>query len=361
MIESVSAIPEDLDLVEPYAISTGLQKKAEYVLVIVKNEEGQMGVGEASPMPGYSQENQLSVLKAVNESLGPAIAGLDERRIPSIIESMDIAVSGDLMAKSAVEVAIHDLVSRCRGISIIQELGGPVRNRIGVAGSIGFLSLKEAEAKSSGLVADGISTLKVKIGREIDTDLQLVRAIRTAVGKETRLRLDANQGYNPSKAISNLERLEAFEPELFEQPVSKDDIASMARIAKAIDTPIVADEPIETSKDILRFAESEAADMVKLKVNKCGGLSRTLMMSKLAREFGMSSIIGSGHESSVGVAAECAAAMSCNNFHPVGEMNGNQRLAKEFVKRPLIPSRGVIAAWSTNGLGLELALPTSRD
>lgn len=354
MIASVNPLVEDLPLIESYEISGGIQKEANYVLVVVTNAEGEMGIGEASPMPGYSTDTQSSVIKQIRK-LGPNLTGKDELQIPSITESMNHVLKGAWMAKSALEIAIHDLVSRERGLSIIDHLGGCARDKVEVAGSIGFLPPKAAAEKARRLIGDGVRTLKVKIGRSIDMDIEVVRAIRQGVGREIGLRLDANQGYRASKALSNLSKLDTFEPELFEQPVGKLDIDSMTRISKELDTPIVADEPIESPRDIIMFGEASAADMVKLKVNKCGGLTRTIEMCDLAAEFGMRAIIGSGHASSVGVAAECAAAMSRANFHPVGEMNGNQRLGKELVRRRLLPIDGSISAWRSDGLGLEFA------
>ncbi|MDA4118174.1 MAG: hypothetical protein OK455_07505 [Thaumarchaeota archaeon] len=354
MIRSISAFPENLPLTEPYQISSGIQKEANYVLVTITNQEGETGIGEASPMPGYSEDTQSSIIRQISKSLGPPLVGKEERQIPSIVEEMDHALKSAWMAKSAIEIAIHDLVSSERKLSIIEHLGGRVRDSVQVAGSIGFLLRKEAAKKAARLVTEGVMTLKVKVGQGVDADVDLVRAIRSTVGREVRLRLDANQAYEPSKAISILRRLEAFEPELFEQPVSKFDTDSMAKISRAIDTPVVADEPIEEPMDIIRFGQASAADMVKLKVNKCGGITRTIEMCDLAREFGMKVIVGSGHSSSIGVAAESAVAMSRSNFDPVGEMSGNQRLEKELVENRLLPSHGSISSWSSKGLGLTL-------
>jgi len=353
-IKSIRAYPENLKLIEPYSISISTQYEANYVIVAIRDDKENMGFGEASPLPAYQDETQQSILETINNTLAPPLLGFDEFRVLGIIDRMDETLSRSLMAKSAIEMAVHDLVSKKLNTSIIRYLGGPVREFVEVAGSIGFLPVRKASTKVESLVRQGVTTMKVKIGKGIDQDMELVGAVRSTGGKEVQIRLDANQAYETEKAIQYFKKLETFEPELFEQPVNKSDIEGMSRIVKEIDTPIMADEPIITTTDVVRYAQAEAADLVKVKLNRCGGLRKTLAVSELAKSYDLRVVIGSGHESSVGVAAESALALTGTNFHQVGEMNGNQRLAEELVDNPLLPKSGKIIPWTSPGLGINL-------
>jgi o-succinylbenzoate synthase len=356
-ITSVSAYPENLELREPYSISSGTQTRAEYVVAVVKDSDGHTGFGEASPMPGYSDETQASILESIRRNLAGIVIRPELKGISSLIEAMDGVVSGESMAKSAVEVALTDLLTRKLQLSLIDYLGGPVRNEIGIAGGIGFMAPQAAAKKAGALIASGVTTIKVKIGRSIETDVDLVGAIREEAGGTVGLRLDANQAYSAETAVAKLRRLERFDPLLFEQPVGKGELNAMAKIAKAIDTPIMADEPIQDAKDVVEYATAGAADLVKVKVNKCGGIRKTLFLCDVARLYGMRVVIGSGHESSIGVAVEAALAMTNSNFDPVGEMNGNQRLEAEWTTPGLFPVRGKIRPWNRPGLGLDIIVP----
>ncbi len=349
-----------MKLNEPYRISLSTQYEANYVLVIVHDHDANIGFGEASPLPAYRDETQQSIIDVIDKKISKALIGLDEFSISKIVESLDEQLPGNLMAKSAVEMAIHDLIARKLKMSLVKYLGGPVREFIEVAGSIGFLSPPKASSKARSLVEGGVTTLKIKIGQGIEKDSELVRVVRETVGNDVKIRLDANQAYEVEKAIPLFKKLETFVPELFEQPVEKSKIEDMARIAKALDTPLMADEPIVTSRDVISYAESGAADLIKVKLNRCGGIRKTLAICDLARTYDLKVVIGSGHESSLGVAAESALALTNSNFHSVGEMNGNQRLSQELVLNPLIPQFGKIKPWEAFGLGLELKI-TEHD
>jgi L-alanine-DL-glutamate epimerase-like enolase superfamily enzyme len=123
----------------------------------------------------------------------------------------------------------------------------------------------------------------------------------------------------------------------------------------------MADEPISCAKDVIDYAMADAADLVKVKVNKCGGLRKTSLLCETARIFDIGVIIGSGHESSIGVAAESALALTQSNFNPVGEMNGNQRLVNEWVRMRFSPVRGRLNIWSRPGLGLEVSPRNQKE
>ncbi len=356
-ITSVKAYPENLRLKEPYSISSGRQTAANYVVVVVKDSEGGVGIGEASPMPGYSEETQSAILNTVRRVLSAAVTSTELEGISGAIEAMDVASIDSPMAKSAVEAAITDLLARKLRISLVDYLGGPVRRQIGVAGSLGFMAPRAAKKKVRSLVDDGVTTIKVKIGRSIDEDVDLVRAVREEVGPDVDLRLDANQAYSVDSAVQKLRKLERFAPVLFEQPVASDEIEAMASIAKAIDTPLMADEPIQNAKDVVDYATSDAAELVKVKVNKCGGIRKTQLLCETARLFGMRVVIGSGHESSIGVAAEAALALTNSNFDPVGEMNGNQRLRSEWAHPAILPEKGELRPWKGPGSGLDVNIP----
>jgi o-succinylbenzoate synthase len=360
LVTSVRALPENLELREPYSIASGTQTEANYVVVVVEDEDGNRGIGEASPMPGYSDETQESILSAITKRLAPAVTGDEVSSVNSAVEAMDEAAENALMAKSAVEMALTDLSARKRGVSVVEYLGGAIRNEVGVACGIGFMDQKAAAEKAKRFVESGVTTLKVKIGRSSEEDEGLVGIVRSAAGKDASLRLDANQAYRADNAIVRLRRLERFEPELFEQPIDQGDVRGMARIAKALDTPIMADEPIHGVSDVVRFANADAADLVKVKLNKCGGFKKTGLVCEVARMFGIRVIIGSGHESSIGVAAEVSLAMTNSNFDSTGEMNGNQRLKTEWVRKRLLPERGRISLSGAHGLGVEVRTLAAR-
>jgi len=159
-------------------------------------------------------------------------------------------------------------------------------------------------SRPPGSLPRGFRTVKLKIGDPDGQDEGTVRAVREAIGRDVELRLDANQAYTADRAIPLLRRLERYEPALIEQPVAAWDLDGLARVSAALDVPVMADEPVSTPTDVLRIVEKRAADLVKIKVMRSGGLHRARKVCAVAEAAGLPVIVGSGHESGIGVAAE---------------------------------------------------------
>src|SRR5690606_767065 len=99
----------------------------------------------------------------------------------------------------------------------------------------------EAVEEVARVVADGIRTIKIKIGVDPARDVEIVKAIRHAVGPDIDLCVDANEGYRtPGQAIQTIRRMEGCDLVYVEQPVMG--IERIARVADAIDIPVMADE-----------------------------------------------------------------------------------------------------------------------
>jgi o-succinylbenzoate synthase len=158
-------------------------------------------------------------------------------------------------------------------------------------------------------VADGFDVLKVKVGTgNAAADFERVRRIREAIGPGPRLRLDANQGWNRRDAVAAIRALEdaGCDIELVEQPLPAPDLEGMAWVTDRVSTPILADESVYGVRDLVAVIRHGAADLVNVKLAKCGGLGPARTLLELAREHGLGSIVGSMMESHVGVGAAAA-------------------------------------------------------
>jgi L-alanine-DL-glutamate epimerase-like enolase superfamily enzyme len=107
------------------------------------------------------------------------------------------------MAISAVDCAVWDLKARLLGIPLVTLLG-QVRKGATVYGSGGFTSYTDTKLSEqlSGWVEQGIHSVKMKIGRDADRDVERVRIARNAIGSDADLYVDANGGYTAKQALS---------------------------------------------------------------------------------------------------------------------------------------------------------------
>jgi L-alanine-DL-glutamate epimerase-like enolase superfamily enzyme len=140
------------------------------------------------------------------------------------------------------------------------------------------------------------------------TEVARVRRVRDAVGPAPKIRLDANQGWTPRTAVQAIRAMEdaGLDVELVEQPLHAADLEGMAWVAERVNTPILADESVYGVRDLVAVIRHRAADLVNVKLAKCGGLAPARTLLELAREHGLGTMVGSMMESHVGVGAAAA-------------------------------------------------------
>jgi muconate cycloisomerase len=215
---------------------------------------------------------------------------------------MDLAIKGYPYAKAAVDMALHDIKGKALGQPVYQLLGGLGRERIRIAHSLGIMDVEVAKGEALAAVGEGIKTIKLKVGRDPDYDVRIVREIRGVVGPAVDIVVDANQGWpTPKAAIRIIRRMEEFGVRYVEQPV--EGLAQIAQVTQAVDTPIMADESAWTARDVLEIVERGAADMISMYTTKPGGLLKAKKLAAVAEAAGLPLNVNGSHETGVGNAA----------------------------------------------------------
>jgi muconate cycloisomerase len=304
---------------------TGLTESiGRYILVRVTDSEGGVGWGEAPALKDwggefgrYFGESQLIVCTVVANYLAPAVIGIELGNIVELHARMDAVIKGYPYAKAAVEFAVYDLSSRALGVPVATLLGGQARTRIPVTHSIGLISIAEAEKEAAQVASEGIRTIKIKIGVDPKRDIDIVRAVRGAVGDGVDLCVDANEGYKtPGEAISTIREMEKFRLKYVEQPVMG--IERLAAVARAIDTPVMADESAWNAHDVIQIIEQRAAQIVSIYTTKPGGLYKAMEVAAVCRAAGIICNVNGSVETGVGnlaniqlAAAAPAVILSC--------------------------------------------------
>lgn len=150
----------------------------------------------------------------------------------------------------------------------------------------------------------GFPAVKVKVGRRNpDDDVDLVAAVRDAVGPGVALRVDANGAWDLETAETMIGRLARWDLELVEQPVAALD--ELGRLRRRVGVPLAADECVRSVDDARRLAALDAADAVVLKVQPLGGVRTALGVAETA---GVPALVTSMRETSIGIAAGLALA-----------------------------------------------------
>lgn len=345
-----------------------------YVLVRMEDNAGHIGWGEAPALKDwggeygrYFGESTATVELVIQRYLKPAVLGVQVGNIGMLHRRMDEMLKGYPYAKAAVDCAAYDLAGRARGLPVHTLLGGAVRDRIPLSHSIGLMAVEAGEREAAQVASEGIKTIKIKVGVEPERDVDLVRRIRTAVGSGISLCVDANEGYRtPGEAIKTIRKMEAFDLLYVEQPVHG--LARVAEVARAIDTPVMADESAWNAHDLIEIIERRAAQMVSIYTTKPGGLYRAMEVAAVARAAGIvcnvngSAELGIGNLANLALAA-AAPSVTLSCVFPVSTPASAQRgqIAGIFYKDDVIAAPmnlvdGSIDVPTGPGLGIEVDL-----
>jgi L-alanine-DL-glutamate epimerase-like enolase superfamily enzyme len=282
----------------------------DYVIVKVATDNGIVGLGEATPDIGFFGETLEEVKSAIDRYFGPRLVGMDPFDREAILYQLDFR--GNWCARSAVDLAVHDLLGKALGIPVYQLIGGRCRDRVLVALEIGGGPPQEMAKKCAGFVKQGVRAFKPKIGGVPEADAERLKAIREAVGKDVVIRADANQGYTPKEAIRLCRLAERYDVglELLEQPVGYQDLHGMAEVRAAVDTLIEADESCYGIQDAMNIIRAGAADVLNIKVEKVGGLYNAKKVAALAEAAGLQCVVGTAFGTGITDAAKLHLAAS---------------------------------------------------
>lgn len=308
-IERISCDRLSTPLHTPFVTSLRRTDTTETVVVQVTDSDGVTGWGEA---PGVWQVTGESLAGAEACMLGPlndAVVGIDCDDLTLLTRRVTASVAGNFGAKAAVDVALHDLAARRHGLSLPVFLGA-TRHRVRTDVTLASGDLDAMRDAALARVNDGFAVLKLKVGTGAETDVARVRAARSAVGPDIDIRLDANQGWSPRQAVRVISTLEdaGLDVELVEQPVDAEDLDGLAWVTSRVNTAVMADESVYGLRDLTEVIRRRAADMVNVKLAKCGGIATARTLLELARAHGMGTIIGSMMETQIGVGAAASLA-----------------------------------------------------
>lgn len=295
--------------------SSGATPIGTWVILKLYTDDGLVGLGEAPALKEwggdymrYYGESPKSVCHIVGDYLIEAIRGEDPCSIERIHEKMDRAVKGHPYAKAAIDMACYDLWGKALGVPAYQLLGGLYRREVPLAHSIGLMELKKALAEIEAALTEGIKTIKLKVGLDPSKDIELMKQARAIAGPEVAIKIDANQGYSPKRAIKVIKEMEKYDLLLAEQPV--EGVDAMAQVCSSVDTPIMADESAWTPQDVIELKQKRAADMISIYWTKPGGLFKAKKVAAVAEACGMPCNVNGSGETGVGNAANIHLAAS---------------------------------------------------
>lgn len=343
----------------PFRHKLAAYQHSDNLVVKVTTLGGISGYGEGIPRDFVTGESLRASLALLEGSLGPNLVGSawggPAALLAGLAERLGPVTASHPAAACALETALLDAGARTWEVPL-SRLWGPLSEPPPLYYSAVLpLGPGERFTRLLQLVkAHRMRFLKVKVGEE--TDAEVLAQVRREVGWEVDLRVDANGAWQAEEAIARLEQLLPFRLSAVEQPVAKHDIAGMARVQRALEIPVIADESLCTERDAVRLIEARACRIFNLRLSKCGGFGPSRRLARLARQAGLGVMLGCQvGETSILAAAGRHLAVSAG---PLAYLEGS--LAPYLLARdPVIPpvsfgDEGLAAPLSGLGLGVQV-------
>jgi L-alanine-DL-glutamate epimerase-like enolase superfamily enzyme len=306
---------------------------------------------------GYSYADE-STARLIHQTLADVVRGRNAMATPEIWAALVASVRNlgrtgiASMAISAVDIALWDLRARLLGLPLVMLLGA-ARSEVPVYGSGGFTSytLAELQAQLGNWVRDGISRVKMKIGREAAADIERVAAARRAIGDDAELFVDANGAYSRKQALAQAEHFVDSAVTWFEEPVYHRDLAGLrlCRDHAPAGMEISAGEYGYAPDTFARLIDAGAVDVLQADATRCEGITGLLVVDALCES------------TMTPLSTHCAPAIhthpacAAKRIRHVEYFHDHARIERMLFDGAVVPQNGMLVPdLSRPGLGLEL-------
>lgn len=318
----------DLPLTEPITLGDETLERRAGLLLKLTAEDGAVGWGEASPLPGFSRES----LEEAARELGALAASLVGREVTGERAGGEISrwldrVGPAPSARFGLELAVLNLCAAARGASLAELISPSPSGTVPVNGLLtgppGGV-LEEARRMRDA----GYPAVKLKVGgRTVREDAGLARALAGELGGDVELRLDANRAWSFEEAGEFAHAAGGARFEYVEEPLAKP--GRLPDLVLETGLPVALDESLATMEPGA-LGEHRYVAAVVLKPTLLGGLSAALRFVGEASRLGMRAVVSSAYETGVGTAALVALAAAIGGSVPAG-LDTYRRLAGDVV------------------------------
>jgi len=278
IINEISTETKYIPLKTPFITALRRVENIEFVRVTVKCENGSVAIGEAPATFAVTGENIETILLSISE-VKESLLGVNVKDALALVHTTNIGSS----AKASLDMAFMSLI---KPFCITNSQA--IKTDITIS-----LNKKEKMLHDAKLAFEAdMDILKVKLGSDIDHAIEVTKEL-SALLPTAKLLIDANQAWSLKESLKYVRAVEHLTIELIEQPVQAKELAHLKEISNATSTPVLADEAVFTLEDVKKVVESKSADMINIKLMKCGGVSKAVEILEYAREHNVTCMLGS--------------------------------------------------------------------
>ncbi|WP_298719685.1 mandelate racemase/muconate lactonizing enzyme family protein [uncultured Oceanisphaera sp.] len=335
------------------------------VIVRVHTDTGLIGIGEADSSPEVVRaciETPQSNLYC--HGLKSLLIGESPLEIERLWNKMYWASNyfgrrgAGIHAISAIDIALWDIAGQFYGVPLHTLLGGKYRDRIKAYGT--FIPAPRPEdnrAIAARLVQQGFTSIKFGggvFGDDPETDYQIVKQVREAVGEHIEVQIDlASKWRTAGHSAYMAERLEPFNLNWIEEPVLADDLAGYSKLAGKVRAKIAGGESLTTRYEFKHFLEHSRIDIVQPDITRCGGITEMKKIYDLAQMHGVQ-LVPHGFSTGILLAASVHFLAASEHGTLMEYSQSQSPLSTALVANGLPFENGYVPVPNQPGLGVEL-------
>ena len=350
-IRAIDLLTAKIPLTRPYAVATYATDTVRMVRVRIEADDGTFGLGAATPQPEVNGETFERCLLALID-VEPLLIEQSFTKPTELEQQLRRTWRGTPGARAAIDMALHDLWGKANGRPVA-DLLGRVHTTLPTSITIGVRDVDATLAEAREYVARGFRVLKVKIGADLELDIERLARLREVVGSTLPLLVDANIGYTAAQLPAFLQRTRLLGLQLVEQPLPRDAIGAQRRLPAEDRQRLAADESLHGVDDARELVQQARAFGVwNVKLMKCGGITQALDIARIADGDRIGLMWGCMDESVIGIAAALHAAFACRATHHL-DLDGSFDLSRDFASGGFVLQDGMLRTLDQPGLGVQ--------
>lgn len=352
-IWTVEIINEDLPLTKPYTIAYKTFSTVTNIFVKIISHDGLVGLGVASPVADITGETEHACLDILNQKTSVLLSGEPYQELIRLQTLVAQEFKGFPAAMAAVDMALWDLFTQSLQMPLLRFWGQAIAD-LPTSITVGIKSIEESLTEIAEYRARGFRCIKIKLGSNIEFDLELLTKVFERFGDTIRVRVDMNQGYGWKDLQKFMRAIQLERLDLIEQPLPPAQDKDLQQLGAQEKMLLTADESMHSLSDAYRLLAEErsAFGLFNIKLMKCGGPSQGRKIGELAHWGKRGLMWGCMDESCIGISAALHTAYSLPNTRFI-DLDGSFDLARDLARGGFTLIQGVIKPLDKPGLGVE--------
>jgi len=342
----------DVPLTQPYEIARVVTDRVDILYLRMRTDEGLDGWGAASPCDDVTGET-LDMCKAALALGADRLTGCDPRESAAHAAALSEAIPAAPAARAALDMACLDLAAKRAGLPLADHLGR-AHERLVTSVTIGIQSVEDSLEAAADYVARGFRCLKIKIGKQLEADIECLTRLREAHRDSVAIRVDANEGYDADETRRFFAATASLDLEFVEQPMPAREDEALLALPAELRQRIALDESLHGPADARRLAGPPAAvGTFVVKLMKCGGPTSGLAIAAHAASGGVDLMWGCMDESVISIAAALHAAYAAPATRYL-DLDGSFDLTSDLARGGFRVVDGQLELTGGPGLGVSV-------